>query len=388
MAKQRGAPLSATFVRTVKTAGRYGDGRGGYGLSLLVKPMANGRTSKTWSQRVRIDGRETNIGLGAYPIVTLAEAREHAIANRRLIAQGRHPKIGETDRMPTFREAAEKVIALQAKGYKAGSQVPEQSRQSLRDYAFPVIGDKRVGGVTTPDVLAVLTPIWTAKPSTARKVRQRIGAVMLWAVAQGYRESNPAGEVITAALPKNGNDHKHHAAVPHAQVGDVLAKVRGRGFGVRELALEFLVLTACRVTEVADAKWFEIEGDVWTVPAARTKTKREHRVPLSARALAVLTEAKALAGDSPWAFPGQTGKPIPRQAFGRVMKAVKVDATAHGFRATFRDWCGETGVDREVAERALCHVVKNQTEAAYNRTDLLDRRRPVMRAWGEYCDAP
>ena len=197
---------------------------------------------------------------------------------------------------------------------------------------FPRIGDKLVSGVTTTDVLAVLTPIWTAKPSTAKKVRQRIGAVMQWGVAKGYRTDNPAGEAITAALPKNGNGHRHHKAVPHAQVADVLATVRGHGAGVRELALEFLVLTACRVGEVAGARWTEIDGDVWTIPAARVKTKRPHRVPLSSRALAVLEAARALAGDSALIFPGATGKPIPRQAFGRTMKAAGVAGTPHGFR--------------------------------------------------------
>ena len=326
MAKQPGQPLSATFVRTITKPGRYGDGRGGFGLSLLVKPMANGRTSKTWSQRIRIAGRETNIGLGAFPIVTLAEARQLALANRRMIAKGRDPRTGETDRTPTFAEAVETVIRLTS--WKPGSRVPGQWRQSLRDYAFPRIGDKLVSGVTTTDVLAVLTPIWTAKPSTAKKVRQRIGAVMQWGVAKGYRTDNPAGEAITAALPKNGNGHKHHKAVPHAQVAAALAKVRGHGSGVRGLALEFLVLTACRVGEVAGARWAEIDGDVWTIPAARVKTKREHRVPLSAAALAVLEAAKALAGASALIFPGATGKPIPRQAFGRTMKAAGRDRNA------------------------------------------------------------
>ena len=385
MAKQPGQPLSATFVRTIAKPGRYGDGRGGFGLSLLVKPMANGRTSKTWAQRIRIDGRESNIGLGAYPVVTLAEARKVALANRRMIAKGRDPRTGETDRMPTFSEAAEEVIRLNAKGYKKGSRVPEQWRQSLRDYVYPKIGDKLVGGITTADVLTVLSPVWSTKHETAKKVRRRVGKVMAWAAAKGYRTDNPADNV-DAALPKaNGNGHKHHAAVPHAQVAAALAKVRAHGSGVRGLALEFLVLTACRVGEVAGARWTEIDGGVWTVPAARVKTNRAHRVPLSAAALAVLEAAKALAGDSALIFPGATGKPIPRQAFGRTMKAAGVAGTPHGFRSSFRDWCAETGVAREVAERALAHVVRNATEAAYNRTDLLERRRQVMEAWGSYA---
>lgn len=386
MAKQRGAPLSATFVRTTTKPGRYGDGRGGFGLSLLVKRMTNGRLSKSWSQRIRIDGRETNVGLGAFPIVSLKAAREKALANRLLIAEGRDPRTGATgeNRTPTFADAAERVIELHAKTWKEGSRLPVQWRQSFRDYAFPRIGGKLVSGVTTADVLAVLTPIWTAKPSVAKKLRQRIGAVMKWAVAKGYRADNPAGDAITAALPRQNGGSKHHRALHHSKVADALATVRGRGATVYELALEFLTLTVARTAEVAGARWSEIDGDVWTVPADRMKTKRPHRVPLSRAALAVLDKARALAGDSPLIFAGRNGKPIPRQAFGRVLKAAKVAGTAHGMRSSFRDWCGETGVAREVAERALAHVVANQTEAAYNRTDLLERRREVMEAWGVY----
>lgn len=377
--------LSATFIRTVKTPGRYGDGRGGFGLTLLVRIGAGGRVLKSWVQRVRIDGRETNIGLGVYPVVTLAEARAKALANRRAIAEGRHPKSGD-NRQPTFRESVEKVIALHAKSWKAGSRLPDQWRQTLRTYAYPKIGGKAVGDVTGFDVLAVLTPIWQVKPSTARKVRQRIGAVMAWAIAKGYRADNPV-EAVTAALPKQANGHKHHKALPHREVAAALAKVRQSGAGVRALAVEFLILTACRAGEVAGATWSEIDGEVWTVPASRVKTNRPHRVPLSRAALAVLEAAKALAGESPFVFPGATGKPIPRQAFGRTMKAVGVAGTAHGFRSTFGDWCADTGVAREVADKCLAHVERNAVDAAYFRSDLLERRREVMEAWGGYCDA-
>jgi len=228
-------------------------------------------------------------------VVTLAEAREKALANRREAYRDNDPRSAT---VPTFAAAAEAVIRLHAKSWKAGSRLPDQWRQSLRDHALPKIGRKSVAKVTTRDVLDVLTPIWTAKPATAKKVRQRIGKVMEWAVAKGYRSDNPAGRVITAALPKNGNGHRHHTAVPHAKVADVLATVRDHGAGVRELALEFLVLTACRTGEVAGAEWSEIDGDVWTVPPARVKTNRPHRVPLSAAALDVLAKAKTLAGEA------------------------------------------------------------------------------------------
>ena len=382
MTKDPRKPLTAVFVARVTKPGRYGDGgKGGHGLYLRVWTRPSGRTGKAWGQRLRIHGRETNLGLGSFPVVTLKEAREHALENRREAYRDKDPR-GDT--VPTFATAAEAVIRLHAKSWKAGSRLPDQWRQTLGSYAYPAMGRKSVATVTTRDVLDVLTPIWTAKPATAKKVRQRIGKVMEWSIAKGYRSDNPAGRVITAALPKQGNGHTHHKAVAHAKVADVLAKVRQHGPGVRELALEFLVLTACRAGEVAGAKWAEIDGDVWTVPPERVKTSRPHRVPLSARALAVLAEAKVLAGDSALIFPGPTGKPIPRQAFGRVMKAAGVAGTPHGFRSSFRDWCGDTAVPREVAEQALGHVIRNATEAAYARSDLLDRRRDVMDGWAVY----
>ena len=176
--------LSAAFVKTVRRPGRYGDGRGGHGLSLLVKPTTTARLSKTWAQRLYIAGRAVNIGLGSYPIVTLAEARRRALANRRTVARGGDPRGGG---IPTFAEAAHKVIAIHRESWRPGGKSEAQWRASLRDYAMPHLGTKRVDQVTTSDVLAVLVPIWSSKSETARRVRQRIGSIMKWAVAEGYR---------------------------------------------------------------------------------------------------------------------------------------------------------------------------------------------------------
>ena len=194
--------LSAAFVKTVKRPGRYGDGRGGHGLSLLVKPTTTGRLSKTWAQRLQISGRAVNIGLGSYPVVMLAEARRKALANRRTVALGGDPRGGG---IPTFAEAVDKVIVIHRDSWRPGSKSEAQWRASLRDYAARRLGDKRVDQITTSDVLAVLVPVWSAKRETARRVRQRIGAVMKWAVAEGYREDNPAGDAIGAALPRHGS---------------------------------------------------------------------------------------------------------------------------------------------------------------------------------------
>ena len=378
-------PLTAAFCRTVTRPGRYGDGgRGSHGLYLRVWHRTNGRVGKAWAQRIRVHGKPTNLGLGTYPAVTLVEARRRALANRQAVEEGRDPRGGG---VPTFAEAAEKVIALHSKSWKPGSRLPTKWRQTFRDYASPVIGDKRVGQVTTHDVMAILTPIWTAKPAAARAVRQRIGAVMKWSIAKGFRGDNPAGNAITAALPRNGG-HKHHQAIPHADLGAALAKVRtSNSQPAVQLALEFVALTACRGGEVLGATWREIDAEaaVWTIPAARMKAKREHRVPLSPRALAVLQEARKLHhGDL--VFPSTKGKQIAGRTLSDLFRRLGIPTTTHGLRSAFRDWAAEAGVDRDVAEAALAHRVRNQVEAAYRRTDLFEARRVVAEDWGAYLN--
>ena len=207
---KRPRTLSAAFVRTVKRPGRYGDGRGGFGLSLLVKPMANGRTSKTWSQRLRIAGKPFNIGLSQYPLITLQEARAAALSNARAVKQGRDPRACQ---MPTFAEAVEKVIALHEPTW-TGARSAQNWRSSLRDYVIPLLGHLPVSDVTTAHVLAVLVPIWTTKTTTARLVRQRIGAVMKWAVAAGYRGDNPAGDAHRRGAPEVERPEATHARNP------------------------------------------------------------------------------------------------------------------------------------------------------------------------------
>ena len=379
----RKRPLTAAFVARVKTPGRYGDGgRGGLGLYLRVHRMKSGRVSKSWGQRIRVGGKPTNLGLGSYPVVTLKEAREKALENRRAVHWGHDPRDGG---VPTFEGAVAKVIEIHSPTWKNPSRISGQWRQTLRDYAHPRIGRKRVSEVTTADVLAILKPIWSRKPATARAVRQRIGAVMKWAVAKGYRPDNPAGDAIAAALPRNGNTTRHFRALPHGEVSAALVKVRNSGaYAGGRLAFEFMVLTAARSNEVRGATWAEIEHDVWTIPASRMKGKREHRVPLSRRALEILEEARKLHDEGGIVFRGARGGRIDTSMFGSLLRRLGVDGTPHGMRSSFRDWCSETGVAREVAEAALAHAVKNKVEAAYARSDLLERRREVMEAWAAY----
>ena len=378
--------LSATFVRTVSMPGRYGDGHGGHGLSLLVKRAACGGLAKSWAQAIRPNGRTTSVGLGGYPIVTLAMARERALENARTVAEGRDPR-RRAQRAPTFAQACETVIAIHAANWKGGKN-ERQWRASLRDYAMPKLARKRVDAITTADVMAALLPIWSTKRQTARRVRQRIGAVMKWAVAQGHREDNPAGDAISAALPNNRVPAKHQRALPHAEVGAALARVRESGAYLgTKLAFEFLVLTASRSGEVRQARWEEIDRDgaVWTIPGERMKTGREHRVPLPPRALEVLDEAARLFDGDGLVFPSPTGRVLNHSTMTKLLGDLGIDAVPHGFRSSFRDWAAEcTDAPREVCELALAHVNSDRVEAAYRRTDLFERRRDLMGTWADY----
>lgn len=379
--------LSATFVNTVNVPGRYGDGRGGHGLSLLVKEASAGGFSKSWAQRIRLDGKAANVGLGAYPVVTLARARQKALANARTVSEGRDPR-DRASRAPTFERAVETVIGIHAENWKDGGKSAAQWRSSLRDYAVPKIGAKRVDRISTADVMEVLLPVWSTKRETARRVRQRIGAVMKWAVAQGYREDNPAGDAISAALPKNSVRRQHQKALPHAQVAEALGRVRAsKAHRATALAFEFLVLTACRSGEVRGARWDEVDAsvDTWTVPPTRMKAKLEHRVPLSDRAVAVLDEARELSDKGGLVFPSPTGRVLSDSTLSKLLRELGVRAVPHGFRSSFRDWAAErTEVPREVCELALAHVNSDRVEAAYRRSDLFDRRRELMQDWSDY----
>ena len=379
---KRPSVLNSRFVETVKVSGRYGDGRGGNGLFLNVKPTANGRLSKSWVQRIRVANQITHIGLGGFPIVTLAEARKKAVENRRTIAEGRDPRgVG----IPTFRDGLEKVLELQRPNWRSPKS-EKQWRSSLEAYASELM-HKRVSKIQSGDVMDVLRPIWNSKRETARRVRQRIAAVMKWAIAQGHRPDNPAGEQVLQALPKNGVKRKHQPALPHGGVGRALETIRAtEAWPSTKLAFEFLVLTASRSGEVRRASWKEIDLDeaVWTIPGERMKANREHRVPLSERALEVLIEVGEFSSGGKLIFPSPTGRPLSNATLSKLCRDNAIGAVPHGFRSSFRDWCGETGQPRDVAEQALAHVVKNKAEAAYARSDLFDRRRTLMEAWSRY----
>ena len=384
---QRPYRLSARFVETIDQPGRYGDGRGSGGLSLRVKRTARGHLAKSWGQRITLDGRPRNLGLGTWPHVSLAEARQKCVLN--LVARQRGELVaGRKQTVPTFKEAVERVIAVHRTGWKDGSRSEGDWRASLRDYAMPRFGGRPVNRINTADVMAVLLPIWNEKRETAQRVRRRISAVMRWAVAQGYRNDNPAGDAIGAALPKNEVRPRHHRALPYPKVAGAIATVRGSGaFPATVLAFEFLVLTACRSAEVRGARWDEIDTQarVWRIPPERMKTNREHRVPLSSGALAVLREARSRADSSGLVFPSARGRPLSQVAITRMVRDLDIGAVPHGFRSSFRDWAAErTEVPREVCELALAHVNRDRVEAAYRRSDLFERRRALMEQWATF----
>ena len=381
--------LSAVFVQSVQQTGTYSDGGG---LNLRVEKSG----AKHWFQRVTIDGKRRNLGLGGYPTVSLAEARKAALLNTRMIREGRDPLAEKRETIaarqrpptPTFAEAAEIVIEMRRPTWSNAKHAAQWS-STLETYAFPKIGSKLVTDITSADILAVLTPIWAEKTETASRVRQRMETVLDWAVAQGCRIDNPANRSITKVMPKMPRTKRHHPALNYLDVPPALEKVKSStSRKVTKLAFELLVLTAARSKEVRLAIWEEFDWveRKWSVPAERMKMRRGHQVPLSKRSIEVLWLAKELSyGSSDFVFPGLRGKPLSEMVFTTMLKRLEIPAVAHGFRSSFKDWCMEcTDTKWEVGETALAHQLGNPTERAYARTDLFEKRRALMEQWAKF----
>lgn len=376
-------PLSARKVETAGP-GRHGDGRG---LFLYVKTTG----ARSWVLRYQVQGRRRDLGLGPYPDVTLAMARDRAAEARRLIADGEDPIAKKQQAKPkTFRETALELIESKRPGWKNAKHA-SQWISTLEAYVFPKIGAVQVAKIETADVISTLTPIWAAKPETANRVRQRIEAVIDYASALGIRSGdNPArwrGHLDhLLPKPKKVRAVKHHPALPHAEIADFMVDLAQRE-GVAARALAFTILTAARSGETRGMTWGEVDLDakVWTIPAARMKAAKEHRVPLTDLALTLLGQRADMASDDTLIFGSEAkpGKPISDMSMIAVLRRMdRADITVHGFRSTFRDWAGETtGFPREVIEAALAHGIKDKAEAAYARSDLFDKRRRLMEAW-------
>ena len=379
--------LSARTVQSVAATGRTQRIADGGGLYLQVAP--NG--SKSWVLRTVVKGKRSDLGLGSAALVSLAEAREEAHRLRKIaradgdpLAARRH----ERRPVPTFQKAAEQVHTAHSAGFK-NEKHRKQWLSSLADMCS-AFGAKRVDAVTRADILTVLAPQWLARPETSRRVLQRVRVIFEWSKAQGYCAGDNPTQGLTKVLPKHRGVQAHHAALAYQQVPAFVQALResDSGESVR-LAFEFTILCAARTSEVLCATWAEIDLDAktWTVPGERMKAGREHRVPLAPRCLEILERAKVLSS-GPYIFPGRTSaKPLSNMVFLMALRRMKrADLTAHGFRSSFRDWAAErTNFPRAVCESALAHTLRDKTEAAYNRTDLFERRRELMKSWSSFA---
>lgn len=389
--------LTALRVKNAKP-GRHGDGDG---LFLVVSDTG----ARKWVLRIQIRGKRRDIGLGSAkmvrrdgrlePFTSLADAREEAQEMRRAFKRGEDP-VSERRRareaIPTFQDAAKMVHAEHAPGWKNDKHTA-QWLSTLETYAFPKLGDLPVNQIDGPMVRDVLAEIWLTIPETARRVRQRIGTVLDFAHAKGWREAEAPMRSVSRGLPKQSKTKEHLAAMPWRDVPDFVAGLSDTltaGEPVR-LALEFLILTAARSGEVRGMCWSEIdlEAQSWTIPVERMKGNRLHRVPLSARAVEILNrmhELRRTEKSDALVFEGRKrGKPLSDMTLTMPLKRAGIPYTVHGFRSAFRDWCGEaTNTPREVAEACLAHALQNRVEAAYARTDHFEKRRAVMDKWAAF----
>ena len=389
--------LTPLAVKNAKP-GRHADGGG---LHLLVKESG----ARSWVYRFMLKGKARDIGLGAASgpeTISLATARDKAAALRLQVKAGVDP-LAERQREAsealasaqaaqiagiTFKAVAEAYVAANEASWR-NDKHRQQWRNTLASYVYPVMGELPVADIGTAHVLKILEPIWQGKPETASRIRGRIETVLDAAKARGYREGeNPArwrGHIAQILPARSRLTRGHHKAMPYEAVPAFVSAIRARE-AMAALALEFVILTATRTNEVLGATWAEVDLDkaIWTVPATRMKAGKEHRIPLSPRAVEILEAVKPLGKDS--LFPADKGGKLSTMAMAMLLRRMKLECTVHGFRSGFRDWAAEcTGYAHEVCEMALAHVIGNKSEAAYRRGDMFDKRRRLMADWATYC---
>lgn len=384
MAARQTNQLTVKAIDAVSVPGRYRDGSGLY----LV---ADNKTAKRWLLRIMVQGRRRDLGLGSYPLVSLSEARELARLYLKAARAGDDPTVTlrRSSSIPNFETVARDYFAQHKARWK-NAKHRQQWITTLEQYAFPVLGKRRIDEITTPDVVAVLSPIWFEKHETARRLKQRIATVFDDAKGKGHLAGENPVAGVSASLKRDKRMRpQHFAALDYRDLPEFIARLRSDDTpAMAKLALEFTILTAARTGEVIKARWDEIDigKRLWTIPASRMKAGKEHRVPLSDRVLAIIDTVRPVTERGGWIFEGQrTRKPLSNMAMLKLLERMKVPVTVHGFRSTFRDWCGEaTGFPHAAIEKCLAHEVSNKVEAAYARSDLLDRRREIMAAWESF----
>jgi len=376
--------LTAKFVENVSEAGKYYDQ---HGLFLHVRPSG----AKKWLQRYTFQGRRREIGLGSAKLVSVATARKKAHQNLVLVSEGIDPieDKKQDSVIPKFEVAARKVYEVNRPTWRNAKHAA-QFITTLETYAFPVIGSVSVKEINSSHILRILSPIWVKKAETAKRVRQRLSTVFKYCVAQQWRTDDPANIAIVEALPNPKRKVQHRKSISYNDVSDFIETVSKSSAGLStKLGLEFLILTATRSGEVRNARWDEVNGSVWTIPAERMKAGVAHRIPLPSRCIEILEEAKTISQGSCFIFEGtKPNKPLSENTFNKLMKELDLEVHAHGFRTSFRTWTQEkTNYPREIAEAALAHSLRDKAEAAYARSDLLEKRAEMMEAWAQFISS-
>ena len=376
--------LTAKFIENVSEAGKYYDQ---HGLFLHVRPSG----AKKWLQRYTFQGRRREIGLGSAKIVSVATARRNAHQNLVLVSEGIDPieDKKQDNIIPKFEVAARKVYEDNRPTWRNAKHAA-QFITTLETYAFPVIGSMSVKEINSSHILRILSPIWVTKAETAKRVRQRLSTVFKYCVAQQWRTDDPANIAIVEALPNPKRKVQHRKSISYNEVSDFLETVSKSSAGLStKLGLEFLILTATRSGEVRNARWNEVNGSIWTIPAERMKAGVAHRIPLPSRCIEILEKAKKISQGSGFIFEGtKPNNPLSENTFNKLMKELGLEVHAHGFRTSFRTWTQEkTNYPREIAEAALAHSLRDKAEAAYARSDLLEKRAEMMEAWAQFIGA-
>ena len=385
--------LTDLLVKSINKPGRFTDGDM-QGLNLQVKP----NLKKYWVYRCTFEGKRIDLSFGSYPNTTLKEARKRAVEARNKVNQGNDPRAAKkkpqkssnlvTQPKTTFKTFAESVVEMKRAEWR-NQKHGDQWSYTLKEYAYPTIGEKALDEIETDDILEILKPIWNTKTETASRLRGRIEWIIAAATTRKLRSGvNPAqwrGHLQTILpAPDKVAKIQHHKALPYKELPSFVATLQEMD-GMTPLALEFLILNASRTGEVIGALRTEVEGSLWRIPAERMKAKKPHEVPLCERSLQIIAIAKSQDQHSKYLF-SRAEKPLSSMAMAMLLRRMGVDVTVHGFRSTFRDWVSEeTDHSPEVAEMALAHAIRNKVESAYRRGNLREPRRRLLEHWECYC---